>query len=38
MDHGTLTASNGRQANFRHVVINIWTSNAGIKEMALSSI
>lgn len=37
MDHGTLTDSQGRQTDFRNVVI-IMTSNAGAKEMESGSI
>ncbi len=37
MDHGTLTDNNGRQADFRSVVI-IMTTNAGGEEMNRSSI
>ncbi|GAC1336448.1 MAG: ATP-dependent Clp protease ATP-binding subunit ClpA [Myxococcales bacterium] len=33
MDHATLTDNNGRQADFRHVVI-IFTTNAGAREMS----
>ena len=36
-DHGTLTDNNGRQADFRNVVI-IMTTNAGAQEMSRSSI
>ncbi|MBS2025892.1 MAG: AAA family ATPase, partial [Deltaproteobacteria bacterium] len=32
MDHATLTDNNGRQADFRHVVI-IFTTNAGAREL-----
>jgi len=32
MDHATLTDNNGRQADFRHVVL-IFTTNAGAREM-----
>ncbi len=31
MDHGTLTDNNGRQADFRHIVL-VMTSNAGAQE------
>lgn len=37
MDHGTLTDTNGRQADFRHVIL-IMTSNAGASEISRSSI
>ena len=37
MDNGTLTDSNGRKANFRHVIL-IMTSNAGAFEMGRNSI
>ena len=37
MDHGTLTDTNGRQADFRHVVL-VMTSNAGASEIARNSI
>lgn len=37
MDHGTLTDTNGRQADFRHVVL-VMTSNAGANEVHRSSI
>ncbi len=37
MDHGTLTDTNGRQADFRHVIM-VLTSNAGASEMARNSI
>lgn len=37
MDHGTLTDTNGRQADFRHVVL-VMTSNAGANEIARNSI
>jgi ATP-dependent Clp protease ATP-binding subunit ClpA len=33
MDHATLTDNNGRQADFRHVVL-IFTTNAGAREMS----
>lgn len=36
MDHGTLTDTNGRQADFRHIIL-IMTSNAGASEMARNS-
>jgi ATP-dependent Clp protease ATP-binding subunit ClpA len=37
MDHGTLTDTNGRQADFRHVVL-VMTSNAGATEIVRNSI
>ena len=37
MDHGTLTDTNGRQADFRHVIL-VMTSNAGAQEISRSSI
>ncbi|MDX1454887.1 MAG: ATP-dependent Clp protease ATP-binding subunit ClpA [Gammaproteobacteria bacterium] len=37
MDHGTLTDNNGRQADFRHVII-VMTTNAGASEMSRTSI
>ena len=37
MDHGTLTDNNGRQADFRNVIL-IKTTNAGAQEMARASI
>ena len=37
MDHGTLTDSNGRQADFRNVII-IMTTNAGARETLQGSI
>ncbi len=37
MDHGTLTDSNGRNADFRNVVI-VMTTNAGAREMSRASI
>ncbi len=37
MDHGTLTDNNGRQADFRHVVL-IMTTNAGAESLAKRSI
>jgi ATP-dependent Clp protease ATP-binding subunit ClpA len=37
MDHATLTDNNGRRADFRQVVL-IMTSNAGSREMSVSSI
>lgn len=36
MDHGSLTDSNGRQADFRHVIL-IMTSNAGASEITRNS-
>ncbi len=37
MDHATLTDNNGREADFRHVVL-IMTSNAGSREASASAI
>ena len=37
MDHGTLTDNNGRQADFRHIIL-IMTSNAGAFEMQQNSV
>lgn len=37
MDHGTLTDTNGRQADFRHVIV-VMTSNAGASDITRSSI
>lgn len=37
MDHGTLTDTNGRQADFRHVIM-VLTSNAGASEITRNSI
>ncbi|MGQ3891912.1 ATP-dependent Clp protease ATP-binding subunit ClpA [Legionella sp. CNM-4043-24] len=37
MDHGTLTDTNGRQADFRHVIL-VMTSNAGANEITRNSI
>ena len=37
MDHGTLTDTNGRQADFRHVIL-VMTSNAGATEIGRNSI
>ncbi len=37
MDHGTLTDTNGRQADFRHVVL-VMTSNAGAAEIVRNNI
>ena len=36
MDHGTLTDTNGRQADFRHVIM-VMTSNAGASEITRNS-
>ena len=36
MDHGTLTDTNGRQADFRHVIL-VMTSNLGAYEMSRTS-
>jgi len=36
MDHGTLTDTNGRQADFRHVIL-VMTSNAGAAEISRTS-
>lgn len=36
MDHGTLTDTNGRQADFRHVIL-VMTSNAGASEVSRNS-
>lgn len=36
MDHGTLTDTNGRQADFRHVIL-VMTSNAGAQEISRNS-
>lgn len=36
MDHGTLTDTNGRQADFRHVII-VMTTNAGAFELSRNS-
>lgn len=36
MDHGTLTDTNGRQADFRHVIL-VMTSNAGASEISRNS-
>ncbi|TMA27179.1 MAG: ATP-dependent Clp protease ATP-binding subunit ClpA [Deltaproteobacteria bacterium] len=35
MDHATLTDNNGRQSDFRHVVL-IFTTNAGAREMSVA--
>ena len=37
MDHGTLTDTNGRPADFRHVII-VMTSNSGAQEISRNSI
>ncbi len=37
MDHGTLTDNNGRQADFRHVIL-IMTTNAGAESISRRSI
>lgn len=37
MDHGTLTDTNGRKADFRHVII-IMTTNAGAAEASRASV
>ena len=37
MDHGTLTDTNGRHADFRHVIL-VMTSNAGAQEISRNSI
>jgi ATP-dependent Clp protease ATP-binding subunit ClpA len=37
MDHGTLTDTNGKQADFRHVIL-LMTSNVGAREMAQRSL
>ncbi|MDA0705399.1 MAG: ATP-dependent Clp protease ATP-binding subunit ClpA [Proteobacteria bacterium] len=37
MDHGTLTDNNGRQANFRNIIL-VMTTNAGAQEMSRASI
>ena len=37
MDHGTLTDTNGRQADFRHVIL-VMSSNAGASEISRNSI
>jgi ATP-dependent Clp protease ATP-binding subunit ClpA len=37
MDHATLTDNNGRQADFRHIIL-IMTTNAGAQEMAAIAI
>jgi ATP-dependent Clp protease ATP-binding subunit ClpA len=37
MDHGTLTDNNGRQADFRNIIL-VMTTNAGAQEMSRSSI
>jgi ATP-dependent Clp protease ATP-binding subunit ClpA len=37
MDHGTLTDNNGREADFRNIVL-VMTTNAGAQEMSRASI
>lgn len=37
MDHGTLTDANGRQTDFRHVIL-VMTSNAGAKTISRASV
>jgi ATP-dependent Clp protease ATP-binding subunit ClpA len=37
MDHGTLTDTNGRQADFRHIIL-VMTSNAGACEISRNAI
>ncbi|MDW8866264.1 ATP-dependent Clp protease ATP-binding subunit ClpA [Legionella pneumophila] len=37
MDHGTLTDTNSRQADFRHIIL-VMTSNAGASEIVRNSI
>lgn len=37
MDHGTLTDTNGRKADFRHIIL-VMTSNSGAFEMSQNSI
>lgn len=37
MDHGTLTDTNGRQADFRHIIL-VMTSNVGAVEISRNSI
>lgn len=37
MDHATLTDNNGKKADFRNVIL-LMTSNAGAREMSMSSI
>jgi len=37
MDHGTLTDTNGRKADFRHVIL-VMTTNAGANEMSRTSL
>jgi len=37
MDHGTLTDNNGREADFRNVIL-VMTTNAGAQEMSRASI
>jgi ATP-dependent Clp protease ATP-binding subunit ClpA len=36
MDHGTLTDTNGRKADFRHVIL-VMTTNAGAQQMNRTS-
>jgi ATP-dependent Clp protease ATP-binding subunit ClpA len=36
MDHGTLTDSNGRETDFRHIIL-VMTTNAGAEQMARST-
>ncbi len=37
MDHGTLTDTNGRKTDFRHVIL-VMTTNAGAHDMIRASI
>ena len=37
MDHGALTDNNGRQAEFRNIIL-VMTTNAGAQEMSRASI
>jgi ATP-dependent Clp protease ATP-binding subunit ClpA len=37
MDHGTLTDNNGRQADFRNIIL-VMTTNAGAQEMSRASV
>ena len=37
MDHGTLTDNNGRQADFRNIIL-VMTTNAGAQEMTRASV
>lgn len=37
MDHGTLTDSNGREVDFRHIIL-VMTTNAGAEQIARSSV